>query len=448
MTDHAKFSPSSAHRWMPCPGSIALEGTLPQGRTSSVYADEGTVAHEVGSQCLQNDWDAARFVGLSGQVDADGKVTFAKVKKGEETSAFPHLVDDDFANNVQVYLDYVRGWVALGYTLLVEQRVEFSKAIGVPDQFGTSDTVLVSPDGTHVIVVDLKFGMGEKVYAKQNHQMLSYGVGTDETLGGLVGDFETMTLVVCQPRIDHIDEWPTADDPPLIIQEVRAHGRAMALAAYAAQNAVVQWGMGEAGREIVKNQHLHPGEKTCRWCKAAALCPKIRELVSDAVFEDLDALDRAEEVLVAVEPELPEGERLGAIYNILPVIERFSTAVRAEVERRVFAGEHIIGVDGLPLRLGEGRKGHRFWTDKDMVEGLLAGFLPPEKFYEPKEIQSPSKIGKVLDKKRTADQWTALKAYIDQPAGKVKVLLGSDPAPAYVGEAKAEEFADMDDPSL
>ena len=40
--NHAKMSPSGAHRWMRCPASLLLEQTLPD--TSSKYADEGTRA--------------------------------------------------------------------------------------------------------------------------------------------------------------------------------------------------------------------------------------------------------------------------------------------------------------------------------------------------------------------------------------------------------------------
>lgn len=61
MSAHAKYSPSGAHRWMPCPGSIALELDIPN--TSSEYADEGTSAHHILSTCLLDGTDAERFIG-------------------------------------------------------------------------------------------------------------------------------------------------------------------------------------------------------------------------------------------------------------------------------------------------------------------------------------------------------------------------------------------------
>lgn len=42
---HAVLSASSAHRWLECPPSAMLEKELPDETT--VYAEEGSVAHEV-----------------------------------------------------------------------------------------------------------------------------------------------------------------------------------------------------------------------------------------------------------------------------------------------------------------------------------------------------------------------------------------------------------------
>lgn len=42
---HALFGPSSAHRWLECPGSVLLEQGMPD--TASESAAEGTLAHEL-----------------------------------------------------------------------------------------------------------------------------------------------------------------------------------------------------------------------------------------------------------------------------------------------------------------------------------------------------------------------------------------------------------------
>ena len=48
---HATLSSSSAHRWIPCPGSVKLGSQFPS--SSSIYADEGTLAHEAAEQMIK-----------------------------------------------------------------------------------------------------------------------------------------------------------------------------------------------------------------------------------------------------------------------------------------------------------------------------------------------------------------------------------------------------------
>jgi hypothetical protein len=69
MTAHARFSPSSAHRWLACAGSIALEATCPQ--STSKFADEGTAAHELAAMALTSGKPAAEFIGTTITVGRD-----------------------------------------------------------------------------------------------------------------------------------------------------------------------------------------------------------------------------------------------------------------------------------------------------------------------------------------------------------------------------------------
>jgi hypothetical protein len=79
--------------------------------------------------------------------------------------------------------------------LLLEQRLP----TGIPDCWGTSDAVIVSPDA--VEVCDFKYGLGVRVDAEGNPQIRLYGVGALEAYGDLLGDVHTVRLHIFQPRL-------------------------------------------------------------------------------------------------------------------------------------------------------------------------------------------------------------------------------------------------------
>ncbi len=137
---------------------------------------------------------------------------------------------------------------------------------------------------------------------------------------------------------------------------------------------------------------------------------------------------------------MPKAERLGRTYGILNQIEGWCRAARGEVERMVMAGMTVIGTDDKPMKIVQGKKGNRAWSDEKMAEALLAGILPPEKYLKPRKIITPSAAADLLDKAKTRAQWEPFKEIIKQADGGPKVTLGSDPRPAYVPAAGAAEF--------
>jgi hypothetical protein len=427
---HAKWSPSSAHRWMECQASMAEE--LSYVRVgSSAFADEGTAAHTLMADCFLQKKSAAEFIGrVIPVVTTDDD--------GNELERRDFTVDEEMAEFIQSVLDSVNARVAQGWTLLVEQRVDFSNTIGIENQFGTADIILVSPDGKHVSVEDLKYGRGHKVYPDNNHQMLCYAVGVLETFDGLVGDFEKFDMRVHQPRLffEGVTE-KTLTREEIVAFGAKMHGAAMDNVFYLDRKL--------KGVPFGKLAH-QPSYKTCLWCKHKPNCVAHEKMVLDEVkqeFVDLDKVQEAQEDLTINGPTTPKADRLGQAFANLDMIEEWCRAVRAECERQVFAGMEIVGIDGLPLKLIEGRKGDRAWINEELAEAMLVGVLPPEKAYAPRKIITASKAASLLDKKKTAATWEQFKDNIRQAPGKPKVVEGSAQGVPWTGEVKDNEFVDL-----
>lgn len=411
---HAKFAPSKAHRWIPCPGSIALERGIEQ--KSSHYADEGSAAHHYAQAALSHKVNADFYIGAPVQVNNR-----------------EYRMPAEWAPYIQDYIDDVRARIGDG-TLLVEQRLEFSESIGQPDSFGTGDAVIISGDGKHLQVGDLKFGLGVQVFAKNNEQGLMYLGGALETYSMLLDGVEKCTFFVNQPRLEHRDEYTYT------VEEVRDFMEKAKLAAKHALAACEDLDNPDGGTP--DPTFFSPGEKQCRFCPALAVCDFARRRVAAEVYDDFKALEDPAAVAIMGEPPVPAGERLGAAYGVLGFVENWCRGVRAECERMVMAGMTVIGPDGQPMKVIEGKKGNRSWAEGSLetVTSLLCGLLGPDKAYKPREVITPSAADKMFGKKRKAEFETALKPHIVQPDGRPKVVLGSDPAPAYTGYASAGEF--------
>jgi hypothetical protein len=403
MGDHAVFSPSSAHRWIPCPGSLALSAGLPD--FSSSYADEGTAAHILAARTLSYPHRNCDFF-LGETTEINGKVW--------EFTA-------EMCEAVQVYVTDVRAR-AKGGRLFIEQKCELDEALGVPGQFGTSDAVILQPG--RLTVVDLKYGRGERVDAKENEQGMLYAAGA-LLIADLLADEEVSELefVVCQPRLDHIDSWSFTREQ---LEDFL----------YRARNSVAEACVVIPLGAKVPISYLNPGEKQCRWCKAKAACPALARKVQNEVHDDFQDI-------VAANATAPIDAALAI--RVVPLIEQWCAAVRAAVMGAIHAGEQIIGPDGQPYKLVEGRKGHRKWRDPNAAAAALLGQLSVDKAYQPAEPITPAAAEKLLGKKAQKAMWDDVFApLITQGNGKPTLALGSDERPAFTFSADSTEFEVMD----
>lgn len=399
---HAKLSPSSSARWMSCPGSVVLTDGAP--RTSSSYADEGTAAHFLASECLTLGEGAERFLGRSISITDEG-AGWATIST---TNDF--LVDADMVKHVQVYLDYIYSLVgALQGTLFVEVPLPLHDITGEVGAQGTADAVILA--GDEIIVVDLKYGRGEEVQAEDNSQLLLYACAARRQFE-LANPFQTARLAICQPRVSSLSsEWACTVE---YLDDFEAE---------VASAASTAWRMLSA--EIPPA--FSPEEKACRWCAAKATCQALADKVQHEVGADFDNL------LLAKKPEVQTDGALSKKMACVDLIEGWCKAVRAKVEEELLRGHPVEG-----WKLVQGRRGSRAWTDVEAVEALLKGMrLKVDQMYDFKLI-SPTAAEKVLGD--SPKRWNKVQELITQSEGKPSVAPVTDKRPAIAVAPTADDF--------
>lgn len=414
---HSKFSASGFEAAMLCPGKPVMEAGKPDN--SNAYSREGTAAHQVLEWCLLETKQAAAFAGRIIEVEGDKIV-----------------VSDDMVENVQWAIDQVYDYAA-GNAVMAETRVNYADSIGVneADGWGTSDVII--PRDDELIVIDYKNGRGVVVEAERNPQMMLYGLGALAQCDGIMGDFKRVRLVVLQPRTSRSpSEWDCS------VEELRRWAAGEAWQAVGRRQQALEK-CNATGDEAVdwEADFLNPNEKSCKFCKAKATCPALRDTVAQAVFFSSPAspeeFENSVEYHDAASMKDVDADWLAACLAKVDLIEDWCKAIRAETERRMFAGETVPG-----YKLVQGKKGNRQWSDAKEAEQMLKTFrVKLEDMYDLKLISptSADKLAKaeVIGKR----QWPKLQALITQSEGKTHVAPESDPRPALDVRPVSDDFS-------
>jgi hypothetical protein len=381
---HAPFAPSAAHRWMRCPGSHNAEAACVD--VESKYAREGTLGHAVAAACLTQERDPGDYIDMA---LVDG--VWIKTDDDDE-----ERVTEAMADHVRSYVGTVRA-LAEGNTLLVEQRLQVIPGV----VYGTGDVVILRRDG-EALVDDLKLGIGVKVDAVDNEQLMTYAVGVMETYDGLVYDVHSVRGIIHQPRNGGVSEdvWTR--------EQLAAFKERIKAAVAAARD---------------PNAPRIPGNKQCKFCKAAGSCPELREHVFRTAILDLSPVTPA--------------SMLGVAMSRVPMIEAWAKAVRAEVERRLLAAEPV---PGWKLVVGRAPPRQFAGDEATTVDGLKKAGLKKDDIYTKPELRSVAQIeevvrGKAKGKKRGtfAKLWEPIAALVAvRGEGKPSVAPESDERPAII----------------
>jgi hypothetical protein len=392
MSTHARLSPSAAHRWMACPGSVREEAKYPEP-PSGPAAIDGTHTHSLLEHCLKNYMiDASSLVGQK-LTDHEGEF----------------VIDAERAARVQIALDYVYTRLAemsqfdKQVELIVEQRVNPGALLDHAELTGTADVILATDDAIEII--DYKDGMGE-VLAENNPQLLLYA------LGAVVGRTPIhVRMTIVQPKM------AMRGGEAITSHEIMLDQLMGRIAEFRVATAAVD----------DPDAPLTPGEKQCKWCRAKGGCAALAQQSMEAVgvLFNQDMVDQ----VVADEPNDLSDEKIREILEAAPLLRQMLEAVEAEALRRFESGVVIGG-----LKAVRGR-GSRSWAmnEEEIAERLKKMGIPKTVFYQTKLV-TPAQVGKLVWEKRDGTKKqlserqleTLEKEYISKTPGKLQIVPESD----------------------
>lgn len=402
---HARFSPSGSKRAIMCPGSIRMQQGIPD--TSSVFADEGTAAHQLSEHCLQTKTDPDEFLGMYVNLG----VPEAGMISDEPIGDRNFKVDDEMVDGVQVYLDTCREVISrsspdLEYAF--EQWVDLSNIAGM--EGGTADFAAYDPVTKRLTVADLKYGRGVAVEPAENTQLLCYALGVVNRYHNRgIGAVE---LIVVQPRCPHskgpVRRWET-DAVTLLEFEDTLATAALATEAPDAPLKAGEW---------------------CKFCKAEAVCPAKQARVLDITKAEFGPYDDAPTlpVVTAMSPD-EIGRILRLRHEIGSWLNRVDEFAHAEAT-------HGRGPTGFKL---VAKRATRKWQDEAGAAAALVDQGLTDIWTEPK-LLSPAKVEPKMPGKNKVERAKALEALtVKESSGSVLAPI-EDPRPAI--KAGVEEFAD------
>lgn len=413
MAEHAKLSPSAAHRWLNCTAALAIEQFETDETTS--YAEEGTAAHTLAETVLRN-----RLKHHAGYTDCDVAAYLGTWPLAHPSKPNPGpQVSQEMVDKVGEYVEAV--WLLAqqpGAILMVEQKCDFSHIVGIPDQFGTSDAVIII--GDELQIHDLKYGY-EKVDAFENPQLMIYALGALEQVS-LIADINRVRMFIHQPRINHVSEYECS------VQNLEEFGQNVK--AIAADVLQLADHAGDNGPDVIPATAFHPGEKTCRWCKRRGKCQAQTEYVSAALMNDFSEISDPpplEDALTTARQKLAEsdGTWLGETLPLIDHIESWCKSVRSAAFNMLKNGHLVSG-----YKLVQGKQGNRSWSSEEEAISLLKDQFryKKEEVYTFKVI-SPAQAEKLI-KKANPRRWAKVEAIITRPDGKPTIAPESDPKPA------------------
>lgn len=381
---HSILAPSDSERWLRCVGALYLSKGIPP--IDAEYNASGTCSHWLGSWSLTHP-------------ELDLSVWLGKEMTFGDSTPFKFVVDDERIERVRAYVTQVNREPG---SLLVEQKLDTTPVLGVPNQQGHADTVKLYPEGGVVkdgnllkgvlTVHDFKDGH-ILVRAKDNFQLMLYLCAAMMQYS-LVGEFEAFRGCIHQPKMHHYDEWTWSRTELLMFMDTI---RPVAKLAY---------DLFYGNTPFDPETHLTAGERQCQWCPVRGRCPgRARYIIS--LFEPIIAKHEINEAT------------LGSIMQIADDVRGALADYEAEATARAQTGIKIPG-----QKLIRGHRGAREWSDPVKAASVMELTLA-DAAYRPRLPISPTEAERLLKKGAYAPLAAAVG--VKQAEGRLKLVPESDP---------------------
>lgn len=390
--DHALLSASGAKRWMACTPSARLEEKAADKSGNSIYAQEGTLAHELSDIVLHKEWKDMSTKSFNAQkkkiktqvVKLMSEASWAEMER--EVKKYTDIVSETYRATLKKHPDAI---------LILEERLDFSHI--VPQGFGTGDAMIVSDDW--MWIGDLKYGRGLLVEAKSNPQCMLYGLGALREQE-LVYDIERVSMNIIQPRLNNFSQWECS--VKYLEKWAETIVKPKARAAFDGEG------------EKVAGEH-------CKWCKVKAVCRTLADHNLELAKHDFkDAQDMSL-------------EELADILLRSDMLTDWLSSVKKHLQEQALTGAAI---PNHKLVIG---KSNRKWLDQAKVQKVMdkEGFTTDE--YMKSTLQGIPTIEKLLGKEAFEEK---LSGTWEKPQGAPTLVHISDKRQPYGLASAKEDFKD------
>lgn len=366
---------------MVCAASVGMSEGQPNN--STVFALEGTAAHEFNEFCISSGHDPRDWIGGLVDLQATGdELKFLRSGDNIEIDRERYFeIDEEMVDGCEQTIETIERYYSRvdGDELMLETRLDMSWIH--PKLFGTGDILIYKRKTKELIVLDYKYGSGHVVEVGNNPQVRTYAVGAAKMFEAQ--GVESITSVIIQPRAYHKDGAIRTET--IEIFELYEFEAELAIAARKTD---------DPNATAVAGSH-------CKFCPAAWGCSTLRQHNLDTMGIKLKGKELTEQSMPRLQDMTPE--RLGRIVREVQIIEGWL--------RRVMAHAHSEALDGrMPdgLKLVDKRAYRKFTVGEDEIICTLdlEGFTEETYLKEPK-LLTLTQLEKAVGKKKFTELFGA-----------------------------------------